>query len=69
MSTAVAESPERGRCAVIAVRAVTVQLRGPWRPGAWQVPLPITAVEREVDAPVGVTPIRGAVDRLAVREL
>jgi len=40
------------------VRTVTVQLRGPWRPGPWQEPLPITAVEREVDAPAGVTPIR-----------
>ncbi len=44
------------RTAIVEVRAVPVDLDGPWRPGGWQPPLSgITTVEvREVQAPEGV---------------
>ena len=70
--SAVAESPELGRFTVdlrarpgqparkarVAVRACTVQLRGPWRPEGRMAPCPLNVIEaREVDAPQGVDPI------------
>jgi hypothetical protein len=44
------------RTAIVQVRAVRVDLDGPWRPGGWQAPLAgVWALEvREVDAPEGV---------------
>lgn len=47
---------QRARTASVEIRAVRVDLDGPWRPGGWQPPLRgIRAVEvREVQAPEGV---------------
>ena len=47
---------EPARTAVVEIRAVKVDLDGPWRPGGWKAPLAnITVVEvREVDPPEGI---------------
>ena len=47
---------EPARTAVVEIRAVKVDLDGPWRPGGWKTPLAnITVVEvREVNPPEGV---------------
>jgi hypothetical protein len=47
---------EAARTAIVELRAVQVDLDGPWRPGGWQEPLRgVWAVEvQEVDAPAGV---------------
>jgi hypothetical protein len=44
------------RTATVELRAVRVDLDGPWRPGGWQDPLPgVTALEvREIQCPEGV---------------
>lgn len=70
--TRVAKSPELGeftvdlrarpgqaaRRARLVVRACTISLRGPWRPGGALSPLPISVVEaQELDAPEGVEAI------------
>ena len=70
--TAVAESPELGRFSVdlrarpgqparraeVAVRARSVQLRPPWRPGGRSQPCTLNVVEaREINAPQGIEPI------------
>jgi hypothetical protein len=54
-----ARSHQPARVATCEVRAVKVDLDGPWRPGGWQPPLKnITAIEiREVDAPAGAEPL------------
>lgn len=50
---------QRARVAACEIRAVTVDLDGPWRPGGWQPALEkITAVEvRELKAPKGAEPL------------
>ncbi len=70
--TAVAESAELGRFSVdlrsrpgqaarraqLAVRARTVKLRGPWRPGGWREARTVNLVEAcEIDPPDGAPPI------------
>lgn len=47
---------EPARTAVVEIRAVKVDLDGPWRPGGWKAPLAnITVVEvREVNPPEGI---------------
>ena len=70
--TAVAESPELGRFSVdlrarpgqparraeLAVRAQSVELRPPWRPGGRAEPCTLNVVEaREINAPQGIQPI------------
>lgn len=46
------------REARVQVRATTVALSGPWRPGGWQAGWTVQAVEvREVDAPAGGPPL------------
>lgn len=47
---------EPARTAIVEIRAVQVDLDGPWRPGGWQEPLrEVWVLEvREVDAPEGV---------------
>jgi hypothetical protein len=47
---------QAARTALVQIRAVRVDLEGPWRPGGWQAQLPgVWAVEvREVDAPPAV---------------
>ena len=69
---AVAQAPVRGRLAVelrarpgqpartmrMALRACTITLRGPWRPGGQLAPRTMQVVEvREVDPPVGTPPM------------
>jgi transposase-like protein/transposase Tn5 family protein/DDE family transposase len=50
---------QKARRAVLQVRATTVTLRGPWRPGGWREPQPMNVVEaREVNAPAGAQPLR-----------
>jgi hypothetical protein len=48
---------QAARTAIVQIRAMRVDLEGPWRPGGWQPELRgLWAVEvREVDAPEGVT--------------
>ena len=47
------------RRAVLQIRATTVTLRGPWRPGGWLGPQRMNVVEaREVNPPKGTQPLR-----------
>src|SRR5208283_3307720 len=49
---------QKKRTAYLEVRATSVILRGPWRPGGGLAPQPMNVVAaREVDAPKGVEPI------------
>lgn len=50
-----ARPDQPARVAACEIRAITVDLDGPWRPGGWQDPLKgLTAIEvREMDAPEG----------------
>jgi hypothetical protein len=50
---------QAARTAIVEIRAVRVDLDGPWRPGGWQAPLPgITVVEvREVHGPAEIEPL------------
>jgi hypothetical protein len=51
-----ARGDQAGRAATCEVRALSVDLSGPWRPGGWQPPLKgLNAIEvREINAPLGV---------------
>lgn len=53
-----ARSGQPARAARVQVRATTVTLSGPWRPGGWQAGFTVQAVEvREVDGPTGGPPL------------
>ena len=50
---------QKPRRAVLQIRATTVTLRGPWRPGGWLGPRAMNVVEaREANPPAGAEPLR-----------